>query len=116
MSVENNKEANTLLKSLDIVAATNMMVKLWRETPSTITQNCFCKAGFKHHLVDPEPKTEEPPVTPVPDVWNKVQRWMDVDIDDFAANECEAPTLQPMMDEEIADLVCTENDAPPEES
>ena len=71
MSVENNKDANALLKTLDIVAATNMVATLWRET-STVFQNCFCKAGFKHHLVDPATQPEESPVAPAPDVWNKV--------------------------------------------
>ena len=36
--------------------------------------------------------------------------------DDFLASEPEAPTQQPIIDEEIGDLVCTENDAPQEES
>ena len=40
----------------------------------------------------------------------------DVQFDDFAASEPEALTTQPMMDEEIINLVCTENDAPQEES
>ena len=53
MCVENNKDANTLLKCLDIVAATNMVATLWRDTTSTVIQNCFHKAGFKHHLADP---------------------------------------------------------------
>ena len=117
MSVENNKDANTILKQLDIVAATNMVHNAWKETSSTIIQNCFCKAGFKHHSLDPEQAPEEAPVAPAPDVWNKVQRWMsDVQFDEFAASEPEAPTTQPMTDEEIINLVHTENDAPQEES
>ena len=36
--------------------------------------------------------------------------------DEFVASEPEAPTTQPMTDEEIINLVCTENDAPQEES
>ena len=40
----------------------------------------------------------------------------DVQFDDFVASEPEAPTAQPMMDEEIINLICTENDAPQEES
>ena len=36
---------------------------------------------------------------------------MDVDFDNFATSEPEAPTIEPMMDEEIVGLVCTENDA-----
>ena len=36
--------------------------------------------------------------------------------DEFAASEPEAPTTQPITDEEIINLVCTENDAPQEES
>ena len=117
MSVENNKDANTILKQLDIVAATNMIHNAWKETSSTIIQNCFCKAGFKHHGLDPEQAPQEPPVAPAPDVWNKVQRWMgDVQFDEFVASEPEAPTTQPMTDEEIINLVCTENDAPQEES
>ena len=117
MSVKNNKDANTLLKQLDIVVATNMVDNAWKETNSTIIQNCFCKVGFKHHAVDPDSVPEEEPVAPAPDIWNKVQRWMgDVQFDDFAASEPEAPTTQPMMDEEIINLIRTENDAPQEES
>ena len=41
VSVENNKDANTILKQLDIVAATNMVHNAWKETSSTIIQNCF---------------------------------------------------------------------------
>ena len=63
-SVENNKDANALLKQLDIVAATNMVHNAWKETPSSIIQNCFRKAGFKHFSVDPEPVPEEPPHCP----------------------------------------------------
>ena len=117
MSVENNKDVNTILKQLDIVAATNMVHNAWKETNSIIIQNCFHKAGFKQNGLDPEQAPEEPPVAEAPDVWNKVQRWMgDVQFDEFAASEPEAPTTQPMKDEEIINLVCTENDAPQEES
>ena len=117
MSVENNKDANKILKQLDIVAATNMVHNAWKETSSTIIQNCFHKAGFKHHAVDPDPAPEEAPVAPAPDVWNKVQKWMgDVQFHEFVASEPEAPTTQPMTDEEIINLVHTENDAPQEES
>ena len=59
--VENNKDANSLLKALDIVQATNMIASSWRETSSTIIQNCFRKAGFKHHAVDPASEREEDP-------------------------------------------------------
>ena len=115
--VENNKDANTILKQLDIVAATNMVHNVWKETSSNIIQNCFHKAGFKHHGLDVEQAPEEAPVAPAPDVWNKVQKWMgDVQFDEFAASEPEAATTQPMTDEEIINLVHTENDAPQEES
>ena len=60
--VENNKDANSLLKALDIVQATNMIAASWRETSSTIIQNCFRKAGFKHHAVDPASEIEEDPL------------------------------------------------------
>ena len=117
VSVENNKDANTILKQLDIVAATNMVHNAWKETSSTIIQNCFHKAGFKHHAVDPDPVLEEAPVAPATDVWNKVQRLMgDVQFDEFVASEPEAPTTQPKTDKEIINLVHTENDAPQEES
>ena len=110
--VENNKDANSLLKGLDIVQATNMIAASWRETSSTIIQNCFCKAGFKHHAVDPAPETEDPLPAPAPDVWNRVQRWLgDVQFDEFAANEPEAGTAQPMSDQDIVNIVLTENDA-----
>ena len=115
VSVENNKDANTPLKQLDIVVATNMAANAWKETNSTIIQNCFCKARF--HYVDLDPVPEEPPVALAPDVWNKVQRWMgDVQFDDFVASEPEPFTIQPMTDEEIFNLIHTENDAPQEES
>ena len=117
VNVENNKDANTILKQLDIVAATNMVHNAWKETSSTIIQNCFHKAGFKHHTVDPDPAPEEAPVTSAPDVWNKVQRWMgDVQFDEFVASEPEAPTTQPMTDKEIINFFRTENDAPQGES
>ena len=117
VSVENNKDAHTILKQLDIVAATNMVHNAWKETSSTIIQNCFHMAGFKHHAVDPDPTPKEPPVAPAPDVWNKVQRWMgDVQFDDFAASEPEAETTQPMTDEEIINHVHMKNDATQEES
>ena len=109
--VENNKDANSLLKALDIVQATNMIAASWRETSSTIIQNCFHKAGFKHHAVDPAPETEDPLPAPAPDVWNRVQRWLgDVQFDEFAATEPEAATAQPMSDQDIVHLVLTEND------
>ena len=117
VSVENNKDANTILKQLNIVAATNMFHNAWKETSSTIIQNCFHKAGFKHHTFDPDPVPKEAPVAPAPDVWNKVQRWMgDVQFDEFVASEPEALTTQPTTDEEIINLMLTENDAPQEES
>ena len=109
--VENNKDANSLLKALDIVQATNMIAASWGETSSTIIQNCFCKAGFKHHAVDPAPPEEEPLPAPAPDVWNRVQRWLgDVQFDEFAASEPEAATAQPMSDQDIVHLVLTKND------
>ena len=109
--VENNKDANSLLKALDIVQATNMIAASWRETSSTIIQNCFHKAGFKHHAVDPAPETEDPPPAPAPDVWNRVQRWLgDVQFNEFVASEPEAATAQPISDQDIVHLVLTEND------
>ena len=115
--VENNKDANSLLKALDIVQATNMIAASWRETSSTIIQNCFHKAGFKHHAVDPASQIEEDPLpAPAPDVRNRVQRWFgDVQFDEFVASEPEATTAQPMSDKDIVDLVRTEND-PQDES
>ena len=111
--VENNKDANSLLKALDIVQATNMIASSWRETSSTIIQNCFHKAGFKHHAVDPASETEEDPLpAPAPDVWNRVQRWLgDVHFDEFVASEPEAATAQAMSDQDIVNIVLTENDA-----
>ena len=110
--VENNKDANSLLKALDIVQTTNMIAASWRETSSTIIQNCFRKAGFKHHAVDPAPESEDPLPAPAPDVWNRVQRWLgDVHFDEFAASEPEAGTAQPMSDQDIVNIVLTENDA-----
>ena len=111
--VENNKDANSLLKALDIVQATNMIAASWRETSSTIIQNCFCKGGFKHHAVDPASEMQEDSLSaPTPDVWNRVQRWLgDVQFDEFVASEPEAPTAQSISDQDIVDLVCTENDA-----
>ena len=115
--VENNEDANSLLKALNIVQATNMIAASWRETSSTIAQNCFHKAGFKHHALDPASEIKEDPLpAPAPDVWNRVQRWLgDVHFDEFVASEPEATTAQPMSDKDIVDLVHTEND-PQDES
>ena len=65
-----------------------MIAASWRETSSTIIQNCSRKAGFKHHAVDPASEIQEDPLpTPAPDVWNRVQRWLgDVQFDEFAVN------------------------------
>ena len=111
--VKNNKDANSLLKALDIVQATNMIASSWRETSSTIIQNCFHKAGFKHHAVDPASETEEDPLpAPAPDVWNRVERWLgDMQFDEFVASEPEAATAQPMSDQDIVNIVLTKNDA-----
>ena len=114
--VENNKDANSLLKSLDIVVATNMIAASWRETSATIIQNYFCKAGFKHHAVDPVPVTEDPLPRPSPEVWNRVQKWIgEVEFDEYAASEVDGATEQPMSDQEIVHLVRTENDTQEEE-
>ena len=110
--VENNKDANSLLKALDIVQATNMIAASWRETSSTIIQNCFRKAGFKHHAVDPASKIEEDPTTcsSTRCVEQGTKVLGDVQFDEFAASEPEATTAQPMSDQDIVDLVRTEND------
>ena len=90
-----------------------MFAASWRETSSTIIQNCFRKAGFKHHAVDPASKIEEDLLpAPAPDVMNRVQRWLgDVQFDEFVASEPEAATAQPMSDQDIVNIVLTENDA-----
>ena len=114
--VENNKDANSLLNSLDIVAATNMIAASWRETSATIIQNCFPKAGFKHHSVEPATVTDDPLPRPSPEVWSRVQRWMgEVEFDEYAASEPDGATEQPMSDQDIVDLVRTENDPQEEE-
>ena len=35
------KQQRSLLKPLDVVRATNMIAKTWRDTSATIIQNCF---------------------------------------------------------------------------
>ena len=50
-------------------------------------------------------------------MWNRVQRWLgDIQFDEFAASEPEASTAQPMSDQDIVNLVLTENDVQEEES
>ena len=90
-----------------------MIAASGRETSSTIIQNCFRKAVFKHHAIDPASETQEDPLpAPAPDVWKRVQRWLgDVQFDEFAASEPEAATAQPMSDQDIVNIVLTENDA-----
>ena len=79
-----------------------MIAASWRESSSTIIQNCFRKARFKHHAVDPAPTTEDPLPAQAPDVWSRVQRWLgDVQFDEFVASEPKAATAQPMSDEDI---------------
>ena len=43
--VENNKDANSLLKALDIVQATNMIAASWREPPLPSSRTVFAKQG-----------------------------------------------------------------------
>ena len=116
VSVENNKDANTILKQLDIVAATNMVHNAGKKPVQLSSRIAFVRHGsnttmliqiqhLRSHLLSQ------------PDVSNKVQRWMgDVQFDDSVVSEPEVPTTQPMTDEEIIKLICTENDAPQEES
>ena len=110
--VENNKDANSLLKALDFVQATNMIASSWRETSSTIIQNCFHKAGFKHNAVDPTSETEEDPLpASAPDVWNRCKGgWVMCSLMNLLASEPEAATAQPMSDQDIVNIVLTEND------
>ena len=93
-----------------------MVAQAWRETTPAIIQNCFKKAGFIHHKLDPEPQPKEPPVAPNPGIWNKVQKWMEMNFDKFVDDEPEVSTTEPMTDKEIVDLVRTDNDAPEEDS
>ena len=82
------------------------------EKPPLSSSRTFCKAGVKHHAVDPAPETEDPLPAPAPDVWNRVQRWLgDVQFDESVASEPEAATAQPMSDQDIVNIVLTENDA-----
>ena len=63
--VENNKDTSAP-QVFGTNMTTNMTATAWRETSSTIIQNYFHKAGFKHHSVDPDSQPEEPPVAPAP--------------------------------------------------
>ena len=113
---EQDKDAKAMLKSLDVVQATNMLAAAWRETPSSIIQNCFRKAGFQHHSVDPDPVPEEPAPAPTPAVWNRVQTWLgDIPFDEFADTEPEQAPSPPLTDDEIVDVVLTENTVEDEE-
>ena len=114
---EQDKDAKAMLKSLDVVQATNMLAAAWRETPSSIIENCFRKAGFQHHSVDPEPVPEDPAPAPSAEVWNRVQTWLgDVPFDEFADTEPDQPSSPPLTDEEIVHVVLTENTVEDEES
>ena len=88
------------------------MLHLGEKPPPPSSRTVFAKQPwFKHHVVDPAPTTEDPLLTPAPDLWNRVERWLgDVQFDEFAASEPEAATAQPMSDEDIVHLVLTEND------
>ena len=88
------------------------MLHLEEKPPLPSSRTVFRKAGFKHHAVDSTSEIQEDPLpAPAPDVWNRVQRWLgDVQFDEFAASEPEAATAQPMSDQDIVDLVRTEND------
>ena len=114
--VENHKDAVDNLKKLDVVAATKMIAQAWRETSSTIIKNCFRKAHFIHPEIDPDPEPEEPPIQPNPAVWHKVEDWLQMNFEEFVAHEPPATTTEPMTDEQIVDLIRTENDAPEQDS
>ena len=44
-------------------------------------------------------------------MWNRVQKWIgEVEFDEYAASEPDSATEQPMSDQDIVDLVRTEND------
>ena len=115
--VESKKDAVQHLRQLDVVAATNMINQAWRETSSTIIKNCFKKASFIHPELGEEPEPEEPPVALNPHVCGV--RWENgwkLNFEKYVADEPSASTTAPMMDEEIVELICTENDVPEEDS
>ena len=106
-----------MLKKLDLVAATNMIANAWRETPHSVIQNCFRKAGFTHAEVDPQPVPEEPEPVPAPEVWNRVQQWIgDIPFEEFAASEPDYTTTPEMSDDDIVRAVQGGDKAPEEES
>ena len=114
--VKHKKDAVSHLKQLDVVTATNMIAQAWRETSSTIIQNCFKKVSFIHPELGNEPEPEEPLVAPNPRVWSKIKKWLEMNFEEYVADEPPASTTAPMTDQEIVDLICTENDAPEEDS
>ena len=89
------------------------MLHLGEKPPPPSSRTVFAKHEFKHHAVDPASEIQEDPLpAPAPDVWNRVQRWLgDVQFDEFVASEPEAATAQPMSDQDIVNIVLTENDA-----
>ena len=114
--VENKEDVVVQLKQFDVVAATNMIAQAWRETSSIIIKNCFKKASFIHPELGEEPEPEEPPVAPNPQSWRKVEKWLEMNFEEFVAHEPPAATTAPMTDEEIVHMIRTENDAPQEDS
>ena len=109
-------DAVTQLKQFDVVAATNMIAQAWRETSSIIIKNCFKKASFIHPEHGKEPEPEEPLVAPNPCLWSKVEKWLEMNFEEFVAHEPPAATTAPMTDEEIVHMIHTKNDAPEEDS
>ena len=114
--VEKKEDVVAQLKQFDVVAATNMIAQAWRETSLIIIKNCFKKVSFIDPELGEEPEPEEPPVAPNPQLWRKVEKWLEMNFEEFVANEPPATTTAPMMDEEIVHMIHTENYAPEEDS
>ena len=104
----NDKDANALLKQLNIVAATNMVYNAWKESSGLQVSSriAFTKQALntsawmlilslRSHLL------------PQPQMCGTKSRdgWVMCSLMNFVASEPEAATTQPLTDEEIVDLV-----------
>ena len=110
--VENNKDANSLLKALNIVQATNMIAASWRETSSTIIQNCFRQSRVQTPCSRPCTWNRGSPTcisTRCMEQGSKVVRWCAVWW--ICGQWTWSRHSTAHVDQDIVNIVLTENDA-----
>ena len=90
VSVENNKDANTLLKQC--CGSYQHGGPVMERNDFNYYPKLFLQSRFHTPFNWLWASTSGSTSSPKPAIWNKVQKWMDINLEEFVADEPEAPT------------------------